>query len=341
MPISTSTLSALQKVGAAAFTADEKLKKEVGLYAQRANAAIADNPYNLGNAALIASWQVVARLSKKLSGIEEELRNLYRVAGELTEDDLPTVRETRALAAPEPAPAPAPVATKKAAKKSIAKAVDLTATTVKVKKATKKQTAKATKAQTDASTAKTATLPAKGKKTAAKTPANKSAATPTAQAAKPAKPASKAPANKAIAKGAKVKAGTAAVATQELQGNPAKLLAYLLKILNTGSFAHIIQTAVAKDTGIPLGSMTAALARLTKAGRLVAGPQGSYKLVKVAVKATKKRPAPAKTPAAAPEKTPVQATTPAPDATTAPAVAPAPTPVQPEVQAVATPEAQA
>ncbi|WP_180126120.1 hypothetical protein [Rhodoferax sp. BLA1] len=329
MPISPSTLSTLQKLGAAAFNADEKLKNEVAAYAQRANAAIFNNPYNLGNAALIESWQVAARLSKKLSGIEEELRELYRIAGELTEEDLPIVRETRALSAP------ASASTKKAAKQTATEAVDLSATTVKVKKATKKQTAKAAKAPTAASTAKTATPPAKGKKTAAKTPAGKSAATPTAQAAKPAKPASKAPvtksATKAITKGAKVKATKAATATQELQGNPAKLLAHLLKVLNTDSFEHIIQTVVAKETNIPLGSMTAALARLTKEGRLVAGPQGSYKLAKVVVKAAKKSPAPAKTSAAAPEKTPVPTTT----------AAHTPTPAQPEVQAVATPEAQA
>lgn len=329
MPISASTLTALQKAGTAIFHADEKLKSEVAAYAQRANAAVLNNPYSLGNAALIESWQVTARLSKRLSGIEEELRELYRIAGELTEEDLPIVRETRALSAP--ASTPSSAGTKKAARKTVAKAVDLSATTVKVKKTTRKQTAKATKAPTAAPTAKAATPLAKGKKTAAKAPTGKPVGKATVTQS----------ATKTIAKGAKVKAGTTAVATQELQGNPAKLLAYLLKILNTDSFEHIIQTAVAKDTGIPLGSMTAALARLTKAGRLVAGPQGSYKLVKMAIKATKKSPAPAKKPAAAPEKTPVQATTPAPAATTAPAAAPAPTPVQPEVQAVATPEAQA
>lgn len=329
MPISASTLTALQKAGTAIFHADEKLKSEVAAYAQRANAAVLNNPYSLGNAALIESWQVTARLSKRLSGIEEELRELYRIAGELTEEDLPIVRETRALSAP--ASTPSSAGTKKAARKTVAKAVDLSATTVKVKKTTRKQTAKATKAPTAAPTAKAATPLAKGKKTAAKTSTGK--------------PVGKAPvtqsATKAVAKGTKVKAGTTAVATQELQGNPAKLLAYLLKILNTDKFEHINQTAISKDTNIPVGSMTAALARLIKEGRLVAGPQGSYKLVKVAAKATKKSPAPAKTPAAAPAKAPTPASTPAPATTTAPAAAPAPTPVQPEVQAVATPEAQA
>jgi len=296
MPISASTLSALQKVGAAAFHADEKWKNEVGVYAQRANAAIFNNPYNLGNAALIESWQVVARLSKKLSGIEEELRNLYRIADELTEDDLPIVRETPALAAP--APAPAPVAAKKAAKKSISKAIDLTATTVKVKKASKKQAPKV---------AAVATAPAaKGKKTVAKPLLAKKATTPAALPTKPAKktpvaktqavPASPAPAKaktQAMAKGAKVKATRAAVASQELTGNPAKLLAHLQTILNAEAFEHLNQTVLFKETGIPLGSIGATLGRLTKAGRLVAGPQGSYKLAKERVKAAAVNPVPA------------------------------------------------
>jgi len=312
MPISTSTLSALQKVGAAAFTADDKLKNEVGVYAQRANTAIVSNPYNLGNAALIESWQVVARLSKTLSGIEEELRNIYRIAGELAEDDLPTVPETLALAAPTPAP----VATKKAAKKSIAKAVDLTATTVKVKKAIKKQAPKVAAATSAATVAAAPT--AKAKKTVAKPLVAKKVATP---AALPTQPVKKTPVAKtqAIAKGTKVKATSAAAASQELTGNPAKLLAHLQTILNADAFEHLNQTVLFKETGIPLGSIGATLGRLTKAGRLVAGPQGSYKLTKVRVKAAEKSPAPAKTPA----QVPVQ------------------TPAQPEVQAAATPEAQA
>lgn len=338
MPISTSTLTALQKAGTAIFHADEKLKSEVAAYAQRANAAVLNNPYSLGNAALIESWQVTARLSKKLSGIEEELRELYRIAGELTEEDLPIVRETRALSAP--ASVPTSTGTKKAAKKTVAKAVDLSATTVKVKKATRKQTAKTTKASTAAPTPKAATPLAKGKKTAA--PSAKST-----KSAKPTKPASKASVTKAtqaVAKGTQVKASKEAGATPALQGNPAKLLSHLSKVLNTDKFEHINQTALAKSTGIPLGSMTAAITRLVNAGQLVAGSQGSYKLAKVTVKAAQKRPAKAKASVAAPAKTPTPASTTAPASTatpaTAPATTPAPTTAQPDVKAIAATEAQ-
>ena len=290
MPISASTLSALQKVGAAAFNADEKLKKEVGLYAQRVNTAIFSNPYHLGNDALIESWKVVARLSKTLAGIEEELRNLYRVASELAEDDQPSVRETRVLAAPTPAP----TATKPAVQKSTNQAVDLTATTVKVKKPAKKPIAKpapvaTTAAKTTASTTPkaTATKPSQANKTPAKPQPAKQAAVPAVVPAKSAKKASVSPVKAAAPAPAKAKPvvpakkthATSAVApTQVLAGNPAKLLAYLQTILKTEAFEHINQTALYKSTGIPLGSIGATLGRLTKAGRLVAGPQGSYKL---------------------------------------------------------------
>ena len=80
MSLSSSTLAAIQKVGAAAFTADEKLKKEVQVYAQRVNESISKNAYNLGNDSLIENWKVVARLSQSLVGIETELQKLLQVA---------------------------------------------------------------------------------------------------------------------------------------------------------------------------------------------------------------------------------------------------------------------
>jgi len=208
MPISASTLSALQKVGAAAFTADEKLKKEVGVYAQRVNTAIFSNPYHLGNDALIESWKVVARLSKTLAGIEEELRSLYRVASELVEDEQPSVRETRALAAP--APSAASTDTKPAAPKSTSQTVDLSATTVKVKTPAKKPTPKpaavaAPAAKPAASTPPKAlaTKSSQGNKAPAKSQAAQKVVAP---AAAPAKPAKKVPASPVKAAAAPAKA---------------------------------------------------------------------------------------------------------------------------------------
>ncbi len=49
MSLSSSTLSAIQKAGAAIFTADAKLKNTVKEYADRVNAAMGSNPYGLAN----------------------------------------------------------------------------------------------------------------------------------------------------------------------------------------------------------------------------------------------------------------------------------------------------
>jgi hypothetical protein len=65
----------------------------------------------------------------------------------------------------------------------------------------------------------------------------------------------------------------------ELSGNPAKLLQHFERVLNANEFTEINQTIAGQETGIPLGSMTAAIKKLVAMGRIVAGPNGSLKLV--------------------------------------------------------------
>ena len=276
MPLSSSTLNAIQKVGAAAFTADDKLKKEVQSYAERVNLAMFKNPYNLGNDALIEVWKVVARLSQTMKGIEEELKTIHRIASELTQDDQPSVRDTPALAAP--------VAKKKAKK------IDEAVTTVKVKgKAKKAVPAKPVVATAPAApVGGAAKVPAKRR--VAKRLAIVPATTPVKAKAAPVKVAKKASADtakattKAIpkvavkAKSNKTKAASAPVQTQDLKGNSAKLMAHLQGVLSTAGFTDINQSAVAKVAGIPVGSMGATIGRLVKAGRIVSGTNGSLKL---------------------------------------------------------------
>ena len=67
----------------------------------------------------------------------------------------------------------------------------------------------------------------------------------------------------------------------ELKGNAAKLMQHLETLLKPDEFAAISQTAIATLTGIPLGSMTASVKRLTEAGHIVAGPAGTFKLGRV------------------------------------------------------------
>lgn len=64
-----------------------------------------------------------------------------------------------------------------------------------------------------------------------------------------------------------------------LPSNADKLIKHLRYVLKTKGFAPVNQTAVAKATGIPLGSMTAALRRLVASGRLQANDAGQYKLL--------------------------------------------------------------
>ncbi len=71
--------------------------------------------------------------------------------------------------------------------------------------------------------------------------------------------------------------------TIALPKNAVTLLQHLGTVLTAKAFASISQTQVSKATGIPLGSMTAALKRLVVDGHILAGPNGQYKLAKVIV----------------------------------------------------------
>lgn len=250
MSLSTSTLNAIQKVGAAAFVADEKLKEEVKKYAERVQSAITENAYSLGNDALIENWKVVARLSQTLVGIEEELRKLYQVASELTDDERPLVREVRVL---EP---PTWVASKGLRKQVQGKPAKGRPTSKKMPSqpvfaavATPKRSAKLTLAsQTDVSPID---VLVKRKKKPAPSKAKVVRASGAASAEKK---------------------------TVALGGNPTKLLAYFERVLNSNDFTEVSQSVAAQETGIPMGSMTAAVKKLIETGRIVAEPGGLLKL---------------------------------------------------------------
>ncbi len=101
--------------------------------------------------------------------------------------------------------------------------------------------------------------------------------TKSVKAVKPAKPApTKAPL--AVAAVPKAAAVAAAAVSGALGGNAAKLLQHLQGSLNTKEFLPFNQSSGSLATGIPLGSMTAALRKLTQTGRIVAGPGGRFML---------------------------------------------------------------
>lgn len=253
MSLSSSTLTAIQKVGAAAFAADERLQKEVKEYAERVHTAIAENAYSLGNDTLIENWKVVARLSQSLRGIEEELKKIFQVASGLAADERPIVSEVPVLAAPtwsaskdvrmqvQVKPAKGKLAPKKKASKPVTAAV-----------ATAKRSAKLTLVS-DADLTPTDVVVKRSKKLASsKAKVNRASGAAFAE-------------NKAVALG----------------GNPTKLLAYFERVLNSNDFTELSQTVAAQETGIPLGSMTAAIKKLIETGRIASGPDGGLRLVTV------------------------------------------------------------
>lgn len=205
MSLNKELLASLQKAGAAVFEADAQLKLAVLSYGERVQTAVGSNPFHLGNDTLFENWKMVARLSQTVAAMEADLKNVYQMAGALSDVEPSLPELMPALSAPAPQ-AQAETASPLAADSRLA------ATDVKIKR--KKR----------------------------------------ASVAKPA-PAS------------------------PLPSNADKLLKHLRYVLKTKSFAPVNQTAVAKATGIPLGSMTAALKRLVVAGRLLANDAGQFKLV--------------------------------------------------------------
>lgn len=106
MSLSNTALSAIQQAGTAVFAADVELKNAVRDYADRVHAAMAANPYSLGNDTMFETWKVVTRLSQAMSGIEEELKKVYHLAAELVADDQPQLVPLTPQDEPTPEEAP-------------------------------------------------------------------------------------------------------------------------------------------------------------------------------------------------------------------------------------------
>ena len=207
MSLNKELLATIQKAGAAVFDADTQLKLAVKRYGERVQAAVGSNPFHLGNDTLFENWKMVARLSKTVAAMEEDLRKVYQMAGELSdvEPSLPDMMPALS--------APTPEASAKASPPLVADS-SLAATDVKIKRKRR--------------------IPA----------------------AKP-----------------------SPVLATPLPENAARLLKHLRYVLKTKGFAPVNQTAVAKATGIPMGSMTASLKRLVATGHVQTNDAGMFKLV--------------------------------------------------------------
>ena len=67
-------------------------------------------------------------------------------------------------------------------------------------------------------------------------------------------------------------------AAEDLKGNSDKLMRYFAPRLSPVNFNMVNQTQAANESGIPLGSLTALIRKLTQAGYLDAGPSGTLKI---------------------------------------------------------------
>ena len=246
MTIPASTLLAIQKVGAAAFAADQKLKASVQEYADRVSAAVSNTPDASANDALIERWKRVARLSQTLQTIEADLKAVYQGASELLASDsagdqIAGAKTTAAVAAKADVVA------------------DLAPKVTRAKKSAKGKSVAAAKPTTQSETSATTALngaPAKG-------------------ASKP----------KKLAKVSKAKAAKGSDKALVPQGNAAKMLSYFERALNANEFATINQSAAGREAGVPMGSVAAAIKKLLDLGRITAGPASSYRLTAAAPEA--------------------------------------------------------
>jgi hypothetical protein len=100
MPLCAKTLAAIQSAGAAVFTADKELQDAVKQYTDQVNAAMLQNPFDVGNDSLFEDWKTVARLSQAIHQIESELQKIYKVGVELGEHATSRTSIVHALAAP-------------------------------------------------------------------------------------------------------------------------------------------------------------------------------------------------------------------------------------------------
>jgi hypothetical protein len=86
-----------------------------------------------------------------------------------------------------------------------------------------------------------------------------------------------------VAKSSQKKAAKRASAKKQASppavvSNPTKLLRHLQRLLNKSDFVAVNLSAAGLATGIPAGSVNAAMKKLLGTGQLLAGPGGRFKL---------------------------------------------------------------
>lgn len=98
MNTTQNALAAIQSAGSAVYTADVELRAVTQDFADQVQEAMASNPHSLDNDTLFQNWKTSARLSQMLSQLEQDLKNIYALAGQLSESDAPELRRVGKLA---------------------------------------------------------------------------------------------------------------------------------------------------------------------------------------------------------------------------------------------------
>lgn len=87
MSLLKSTISAVQKAGAAIFEADTELKATLKLYSEKVTSAVGRDPFNIGNDALFENMKSLARFSQTVGQIEMELQKVHAFISGLAGDE--------------------------------------------------------------------------------------------------------------------------------------------------------------------------------------------------------------------------------------------------------------
>ena len=91
MPISPSTLLALQKAGENLHTAQQAFAREVQSNASRVVGIVASEPFSNEADRAYAQLRAIARMAHELQGIEEQLKTLYGAAAEMMQPETPVI----------------------------------------------------------------------------------------------------------------------------------------------------------------------------------------------------------------------------------------------------------
>ena len=87
MSLSKSTITAVQKAGAAVFEANTELKAALKIYSEKVTSAVGRDPFNIGNDALFENMKSLARFSQTVGQIEMELQKVHAFISGLGGDE--------------------------------------------------------------------------------------------------------------------------------------------------------------------------------------------------------------------------------------------------------------